>query len=226
MILPLIFSKLRIATIIADSAYRSSHVQTPIHDLAENAHTLFRQCLKLNRVSIERYVNIDYECLLHLARIERLHKQSNFNRRHASPLKSIVHRLLHAIQLCYFSSNDNAFIQKCYFELALVLLEYTKLPPETDKKISVKSLIVIDATDKHMAPLDSDRSSNSRQRQSGANLSVGTPNENLRKQHQLKQAAAVAIRAATQMALNQKHRYPIALLKIKLFLNDYLFLLI
>ena len=182
LLLPLLFAKLRTATIVIDYTYRSSS-----YDLFENAQTLFRQCLKLNRISIERYVNIDYECLLHLARIDRLHKRT------AVPLKNIVQQLLHAIQLCYLSSNDGQFIQTCYFELALVFLEYSRLSTDTaTRKPSVKSLILADTS--------------SILKQQPRTTTLNVANDTAKKQ-QSKQAAAVAIRAATQMAINQKHRY-------------------
>ena len=160
LLLPLIFAKLRTATILVDYIYRSSSVQTTLHDLFENTQTLFRQCLKLSRISIERYANIEYECLLHLARIDRLHKRTN-----QLPLKTIVQQLLQALQLCYWSSNDGQFIQTCYFELALAFLEQSR-------------------------PINT--------------LTISTDTT---KKQKSKQAASVAIRAATQMALNQKHRY-------------------
>ena len=138
---------------------------------------------------MERYVNIEYECLLHLARIDRLHKRAS-----SLPLKSIVQQLLQALQLCYWSSNDGQFIQTCYFELALAFLEQSRLPTapmETSRKPSIL---------KQQRPPPST-----------ATLSVTTdPN---RKQ-QGKQAASVAIRAATQMALNQKHRSVDRLVKL------------
>lgn len=208
LLLPLTFAKLRIATMIVDSAYRSTQAPTMLHDLFENSHTLFRQCLKLNRVSIQRYVNLDYECLLHLARIERLQKHSSLAANQGLSLKSIVHRLIHAMQLCYFSTNDSAFIQTCYFELALVLLEYSRTPSEKLKKSSIKSFALVESNEKPASVSESDHQSVvTKSRQGNRNLSLTTPGENSRKHNNLKQAAAVAIRSATQMALNQKHRY-------------------
>ena len=188
LLLPLLFAKLRTATMIADYAYRLPNDDLSSDDLLDRAHTLFRQCLNLNRTMAERYVNIDCECLLHLARVARLQKRASL----AMPLKTIVQHLVDAIRLCYLSTNDSQFIQTCYFELAIVLLEYTRASVEATKKSSLKSATHNESTAPSAAP------SVPKQRQT---------NDAARKQQQLlKQAAAVGIRAATQMALNQKQR--------------------
>lgn len=153
-------------------------------DLFDQAQTLFRQCLKLSRTTAERYINIEYECLLHLARIERLHKRTG------QSVKTVVQQLLQALHLCYWSTNDASFIQTCYFELALMFLEQARLSNETARKTSMKSLTVVEP------------SSLLKQR---STVTTSMPTDPAKKQ-QLKQAAAVAIRAATQMAINQKHR--------------------
>ena len=178
LLLPLLFAKLRTATMIADYAYRLPSDDLSLNDILDQAHTLFRQCLNLNRTLAERYVNIDCECLLHLARVARLQNRASL----ALPLKTIVQHLVDAIRLCYLSTNDSQFIQTCYFELSIVLLEYTRASVDATKKSSVQSGVP----------------SIPKQRQT---------NDAARKQqHLLRQAAAVAIRAATQMALNQKQR--------------------
>jgi hypothetical protein len=199
LLLPLVFAKLRTATILVDHVYRSFHNHMTINDLFEHVRTLFRQTLKLNRLCVEQYVNIDYECLLHLSRIDRLHTRKMLTMNSLESLKNVVEQLLNAIRLCYLSVNDGQFIQTCYFELALVFIEYTRLSTNTIRKSSTKT----DTSEL----LPADRSSNVKQRQTGASVNVQLSNEMARKQQQLKQAAAVAIRAATQMALNQKQRY-------------------
>jgi hypothetical protein len=209
LLLPLIFAKLRTATIIVDYAYRSVNENPTMNDLFENAQLLFRQCLTLNRTLVNRYVNIDYECLLHLARIGRLQKRTTLATATTIPLKSIVQQLLDAIRLCYLSTNDGQFIQTCYFELAVVLLEYTRVSPGLTRKLSAKSLATIESIDQPTTPSSTDRPSILKQRPSNARSSMGGISDTARRhqQQQLKQAAAVAIRAATQMALNQKQRY-------------------
>jgi hypothetical protein len=211
LLLPFVFAKLRTATIIVDYAYRSLDETPTMNDLLENAQTLFRQCLQLNRTLVEHYVNIDYECLLHLARIGRLQKRSTFTPRTTTtmPLKTIVQQLLDAIRLCYLSTNDSQFIQTCYFELAIVLLEYTRIPlVETPRKLSVRSLPQSETNEQPTTPSSIDRPSILKQRQTNVRSSLTVTSDNTRRQQQqLKQAAAIAIRAATQMALNQKQRY-------------------
>ena len=210
LLLPLLFAKLRTATIIVDYAYRSSGGQATLNDLLENAQTLFRQCLKLSRLTAERYVNIEYECLLHLARIDRLHKRTTLTTSNSMPLKSIVQQLLDAIRLCYLSTNDSQFIQTCYFELALVLLDYTRVSNDTSRKFSGKSLSVVEGNEGPTTPSLAERPSILKQRPTNLTTGVTVANDNSRRVQQiqqLKQAAAVAIRAATQMALNQKQRY-------------------
>jgi hypothetical protein len=209
LLLPLIFAKLRTATIIVDYAYRSLNDNPTMNDLFENAQSLFRQCLTLNRTLVERYVNIDYECLLHLARIDRLQKRTTLSTTSIIPLKTIVQQLLDAIRLCYLSTNDGQFIQTCYFELAMVLLEYARVSVGMQRKLSVKSLPVIDSNEPPTTPTSADRISILKQRPSNARSSMAMMSEGARRQQQtqLKQAAAIAVRAATQMALNQKHRY-------------------
>jgi len=218
LLLPLIFAKLRAATIIVDYAYRSLDENPTMNDLFENAQLLFRQCLSLNQILIEHYVNIDYECLLHLARIGRLQKRLTLTTTITTiPLKILVQQLLDAIRLCYLSTNDIQFIQTCYFELAIVLLEYTRAPSDGPaRKLSIKSLTVSETYEQPTTPITSDRPSILKQRQTNLHSSMTGTSDNTRRQQQvqLKQAAAIAIRAATQMALNQKQRY----LKKDLFL--------
>jgi hypothetical protein len=217
LLLPFLFAKLRTATIIVDYAYRSLDENPTMNDLFENAQLLFRQCLSLNQILIEHYVNIDYECLLHLARISRLQKRTTLTTTTTIPLKTIVQQLLDAIRLCYLSTNDIQFIQICYFELAIVLLEYTRAPSvEPARKLSIKSLTVSEISEQPTTPIISDRPSILKQRQTNLHSSMTGTSDNTRRQQQvqLKQAAAIAIRAATQMALNQKQRY----LKNDLFL--------
>lgn len=211
LLLPLIFAKLRIATIIADYAYRSLNESPSMTDLYENAQTLFRQCLTLNKTIVEHYVNIDYECLLHLARISRLHKRSGLTTITPTiPLKVIVQQLLDAIRLCYLSANDNEFIQTCYFELAVVLLEYSHMSSEKARQLSAKSFIISESNELPTTPTTTERPSILKQRPANSRSSMGAASDIARRQQQqqqLKQAAAVAIRAATQIAINQKHRY-------------------
>ena len=211
LLLPLIFAKLRTGTIIVDYAYRSLDKKLTMNDLFENAQLLFRQCLALNQTLVERYVNIDYECLLHLARISRLKKRTTLTTTTPiTPLKTLVQQLLDAIRLCYFSANDSQFIQTCYFELAIVLLEYTHVSHEkTRRSSSGKSLTLPESTEQPTTLATTDRSSILKQRQTNARSSTGAVVDNTERQQQqqLKQAAAVAIRAATQMAINQKKRY-------------------
>lgn len=210
LLLPLVFAKLRTATIIADYAYRSLSENPTMHDLLENAQSLFRQCLTLNQLIVERYVNIDYECLLHLARISRLQKRTTLTTTTSTiPLKTIVQQLLDAIRFCYLSANDNQFIQTCYFELAMVLLEYGQISSGKFRQSSAKSLPVIESNELPATPPTADRPSILKQRPSNArsSMAVVTDGSRRQQQQQLKQAAAVAIRAATQMALNQKQRY-------------------
>jgi len=211
LLLPLLFAKLRTATIIVDYAYRSLDENPTMNDLFENAQSLFRQCLTLNQILIEHYVNIDYECLLHLARIGRLQKRSTFTTTIVTiPLKTIVQQLLDAIRLCYLSTNDSQFIQTCYFELAIVLLEYIRLSSvEPEKRLSVKSLPQFELNEQPTTPIITDRPSILKQRQTNVRTSMTVTNDSTRRQQQLqlKQAAAIAVRAATQMALNQKQRY-------------------
>ena len=209
LLLPLIFSKLRTATIIVDYAYRSFNENPTMNDLFENAQSLFRQCLSLNQTLVERYVNIDCECLLHLARIGRLQKRTTLSTATTIPLKTIVQQLLDAIRLCYLSTNDGQFIQTCYFELAIILLEYTHVSPGLGRKLSPKSLPPIELNEQPTTPLAADRPSILKQRPTNVRSSMAVVNDSTRRQQQqqLKQAAAVAIRAATQMALNQKQRY-------------------
>ncbi|CAF3879396.1 unnamed protein product [Rotaria sp. Silwood2] len=211
LLLPLVFAKLRTATIIIDYAYRSFNESPTMNDLFENAQILFRQCLTLNQLIVERYVNIDYECLLHLARINRLQKRTTLTTTAASimPLKTIVQQLLDAIRLCYLSTNDSQFIQTCYFELAIVLLEYTQISSVKGRKSSAKSLPVIESSEQPSTPSTTDRPSILKQRQTNVRSSMGVVSDSARRQQQqqLKQAAAVAIRAATQLALSQKKRY-------------------
>lgn len=218
LLLPLLFAKLRTATIIADYAYRSSSGQVTMNDLFENAQTLFRQCLKLNRFAVERYVNIEYECLLHLARIDRLHKRTTLATSSQMPLKAIVQQLLDAIRLCYLSTNDSQFIQTCYFELAVVLLDYTRVSSDTSlRKFSGKSLTVVEGNEGPTTPSLIERPSILKQRQTNMNSSITVANDTSRRVQQiqqLKQAASVAIRAATQMALNQKQRYSRSTVKV------------
>jgi hypothetical protein len=206
LLLPLLFAKLRTATIIVDYAYRALNENPTMNDLFENAQSLFRQCLTLNRTIVERYVNIDCECLLHLARIDRLQKRAGLTT--TIPLKTIVQQLLDAIRLCYLSTNDSQFIQTCYFELAIVLLEYTRESTGIQRKLSVKSLPVTDSNEPPTTPTSSDRLSILKPRQSNVRSSMTMMSDSARRQQQiqLKQAAAMAIRAASQMALNQKQR--------------------
>jgi len=213
LILPLLFAKLRTATIIVDYAYRLFHENPTMNDLLENAQSLFRQCLTLNQTLVEHYVNIDYECLLHLARIGRLQKRSTFTTTIVQiPLKTIVQQLLDAIRLCYLSTNDSQFIQTCYFELAIVFLEYTRIPSAgLSRQLSVKSMPVSELSELPVTPTTTERPSIlKQQRQTNVRSSMTVVNDNTRRQQQqlqLRQAAATAIRAATQMALNQKQRY-------------------
>lgn len=208
LLLPLLFAKLRTATIIVDYAYRSLDENPTMNDLFENAQLLFRQCLKLNQTLVEHYVNIDYECLLHSARISRLQKRSTFTTI-SVPLKTIVQQLLDAIRLCYLSTNDSQFIQTCYFELALVLFEYTRISSmATGRKLSIKSLTQSELNEQPTTPVLTDRPSILKPRQTNVRSSMTVASDGTRRQQQqqLKQAASVAIRAATQMALNQKQR--------------------
>lgn len=213
LLLPLIFAKLRTATILVDFAYRSLDEYSPMSHLFENAQSLFRQCLSLNRALVERYVNIDFECLLHLARIGRLQKRINLTSTTTVPLKTVVQKLLDAIRLCYFSSNDAEFIQTCYFELAIVLLEYTRVSVDGTRKMSIKSLPLTRSQDPSKATTV-DQASLAKQLQMQARASVAVTSNNSQQQQQLqqqyqqeiKQAAAVAVRTATQMAVNQKQR--------------------
>ena len=212
LLLPLVFAKLRTATIIVDYAYRSLDENPTMNDLLENAQSLFRQCLQLNQTLVEHYVNIDCECLLHLARIARLQKRATFTSTTttAIPLKTIVQQLLDAIRLCYLSTNDSQFIQTCYFELAMVLLEYTRIPlVGTTRKLSVRSIPQSETSEQPATPNSADRPSVLKPRQSTVRSSMTVVNDTTRRQQQqqLKQAAAMAIRAATKMALNQKQRY-------------------
>ena len=203
LLLPLLFAKLLTGTILADYTYRVTDENSIVNDFYENAQTLFRQCLKLNQNLVEHYVNIDCECLLHLARIGRLQKRSTLT---TMPLKTIVQQLTDAIRACYLSTNDNQFIQTCYFELATVLLDYLRLPMNRgERKMSIKSLTVSETSEQPTTPLSNDRPSilKSRQTNSRSNLSLANDGP---KRQQLKQAAAVAMRAATLTALNQKHR--------------------
>jgi hypothetical protein len=209
LLLPLLFAKLRTATIIVDYAYRSLDENPTMNDLFENAQSLFRQCLSLNKILIEHYVNIDYECLLHLARIGRLQKRLTLTTT-TIPLKILVQQLLDAIHLCYLSTNDIQFIQTCYFELAIVLLEYTCVSSvESERKLSIKSLTLSETSEQPTTPITSDRPSILKQRQTNVRSNMTGISDNTRRQQQLqlKQAAAIAIRTATQMALNQKQRY-------------------
>ena len=211
LLLPLIFAKLRTATIIVDHAYRSLDEYSPMSNLFENAQSLFRQCLSLNRTLVERYVNIDFECLLHLARIGRLQKRINLTATTAIPLKTVVQQLLDAIRLCYYSSNDGEFIQTCYFELAIVLLEYARVSVDVTRKLSIKSLPLTRSQDPS-ATATTDQPSVSKQLQIQTRASVAVTNSTSQRQQQqqqqeeIKEAAAVAIRTATQMAVNQKQR--------------------
>jgi len=208
LLLPLLFAKLRTATIIVDYAYRSLDENPTMNDLFENAQLLFRQCLSLNQILIEHYVNIDYECLLHLARIGRLQKRLTLTT--TIPLKILVQQLLDAIHLCYLSTNDIQFIQTCYFELAIVLLEYTCVSSvESERKLSIKSLTLSETSEQPTTPITPDRPSILKQRQTNLRSNMTGISDNTRRQQQLqlKQAAAIAIRSATQMALNQKQRY-------------------
>ncbi|CAF0864674.1 unnamed protein product [Adineta ricciae] len=202
LLLPLVFAKLRTATIIVDHAYRSLSEDLTMNNLFENAQTLFRQCLTLNQTLVERYVNIDCECLLHLARIGRLQKRISLTSTMTIPLKTVVKYLLDAIRLCYFSTNDGEFIQTCYFELAIVLLEYTRTSVDGARKLSVKSLPLAKSQDLLVS---------SKQPQMKLRASVAVSNninttEQQQQQQQIKQAASIAIHAATQMAVNQKQR--------------------
>lgn len=212
LLLPLVFAKLRTATIIVDYAYRAFDENPGVNDLLENAQSLFRQCLQLNQTIVEHYVNIDYECLLHLARLARLQKRSTFTSTTTAtvPLKVIVQELLDAIRLCYLSTNDNQFIQTCYFELAMVLLEHTRIPLVTvGRKLSVRSSPQSELSEHPGTPSSIDRPSILKAQRTSVRSSVTGVSDNTRRQQQqqLKQAAASAIRAATQMALNQKRRY-------------------
>lgn len=212
LLLPLLFAKLRTATIIVDYAYRSLNENPTLNDLFENAQLLFRQCLKLNQTLVEHYVNIDYECLLHLTRISRLQKRSTFTTTTtvSIPLKTLVQQLLDAIRLCYLSTNDGQFIQTCYFELALVLLEYTRITSSGfGRKLSIKSTTLSESNEQPTTPISTDRPSILKQRQTNVRSSMTLTSDGTKRQQQqqqLKQAASVAIRAATQMALNQKQR--------------------
>jgi hypothetical protein len=196
LLLPLVFAKLRTATIIVDYAYRSLNENPTMNNLFENAQSLFSQCLTLNRMLIERYVNIDYECLLHLARIGRLQKRTTLTTA-TIPLKTIVQQLLDAIRLCYLSTNDSEFIQTCYFELILVLLEYGRTSVEVGRKLSIKSLPVTKPNEP---------STMLKQRQVNSSMAAVSVSTRRQQQQQVKQAAAIAIRTATQMAINQKQR--------------------
>lgn len=205
LLLPLVFAKLRTATIIVDHAYRSLTEDLTMNNLFENAQTLFRQCLTLNQTLVERYVNIDYECLLHLARIGRLQKRINLTSTMTIPLKTVVKYLLDAIRLCYFSTNDAEFIQTCYFELAIVLLEYTRVPVDGSRKLSVKSLPLAKSQD----PSVTSKQQPVKLRASVAvsnNTNSAEQQQQHQQQQQIKQAASVAVHAATQMAVNQKQR--------------------
>ncbi|CAF3334977.1 unnamed protein product [Rotaria socialis] len=209
LLLPFVFAKLRIATIVADYAYRSLNENPTMNDLYENVQTLFRQCLTLNQTIAEHYVNIDYECLLHLARISRLQKRTALTTSTITiPLKTIVQQLLDAIRLCYLSTNDSQFIQTCYFELASVLLEYTNISVGKSRQLSAKSFPIAESTEQPSTPTTTERPSILKQRPTNVRSSIGIVGDNARRQQQqqLKQAAAVAIRAATQIAVNQKHR--------------------
>ncbi|CAF3362886.1 unnamed protein product [Rotaria sp. Silwood1] len=212
LLLPLVFAKLRTATIIIDYAYRSFNENPTMNDLFENAQILFRQCLTLNELIVERYVNIDYECLLHLARINRLQKRTTLTTTTTTttstiPLKTIVQQLLDAIRFCYLSTNDSQFIQTCYFELATVLLEYTQISSAKGRKSSAKSVPIVESNEQPSTPSTTDRPSILKQRQTNVRSSLSVLSDSARRQQQqLKQAAAVAIRAATQLALNQKKR--------------------
>jgi hypothetical protein len=211
LLLPLVFAKLRTATIIVDYAYRSLDENPTMNDLFENAQSLFRQCLTLNQTLVERYVNIDYECLLHLARIGRLQKRSSLTTTTTIPLKTIVQQLLDAIRLCYLSTNDSQFIQTCYFELAIVLLDYTRETSiDAARKLSVRSLPQSESSEQPSTPSTIDRPSILKQRKTSIRSNITVVSDNTRRQQQqqqLKQTAAIAIRAATQIALNQKQRY-------------------
>ncbi|CAF0806977.1 unnamed protein product [Adineta steineri] len=196
LLLPLVFAKLRVGTIIVDYAYRTSNENPTMNNLFENAQTLFRQCLTLNRIIVERYINIDYECLLHLARIGRLQTRTTLTTT-TVPLKTIVQKLINAIRLCYLSTSDSQFIQTCYFELAIILLEYSRVPVDDTRKLSIKSVPLTRSTEQV------------KQRQMKSRSSVAAVNSNTQRQQQqqpIKQAAAMAIRTATQMAINQKQR--------------------
>ena len=222
LLLPFIFAKLRTATIIVDYAYRSLDSNLTMNDLLENAQLLFRQCLSLNQTLVEHYVNIDYECLLHLARIGRLQKHTTLTTISTTtiPLKTIVQQLLDAIRLCYLSTNDNQFIQTCYFELAIVLLEYIRVPVvEAGRKLSVKSNLQPETIDQPTTPMTPDRPSILKQKQTNIRSNLASGNDSTRRQQQLqlKQAATIAIRSATQMALNQKQRYNRLLLFLSFF---------
>ncbi|CAF2036857.1 unnamed protein product [Rotaria magnacalcarata] len=210
LLLPFVFAKLRIATIVADYAYRSLNENPTMNDLYENVQTLFRQCLTLNQTIVEHYVNVDYECLLHLARISRLQKRTALTTSTTTiPLKTIVQQLLDAIRLCYLSANDSQFIQTCYFELASVLLEYTNMSVGKSRQLSAKSFPIAESIEQPSTPTTTERPSILKQRATNVRSSIGMVGDNARRQQQqqqLKQAAAVAIRAATQIAVNQKHR--------------------
>jgi hypothetical protein len=203
LLLPLVFAKLRTATIIVDYAYRSLNENPTMNNLFENAQSLFSQCLTLNRMLIERYVNIDYECLLHLARISRLQKRTTLTTTTTIPLKTIVQQLLDAIRLCYLSTNDSEFIQTCYFELILVLLEYGRTSIEVGRKLSIKSLPV---TKPNEQLTTTDQPTMLKQRQVNSSRAAVSVSTRRQQQQQVKQAAAIAIRTATQMAINQKQR--------------------
>jgi len=151
---------------------------------------------------IERYVNIDYECLLHLARIGRLQKRTTLTTA-TIPLKTIVQQLLDAIRLCYLSTNDSEFIQTCYFELILVLLEYGRTSIEVGRKLSIKSLPV---TKPNELSTTTDQPIKLKQRQVNSSRAAVSVSTRRQQQQQVKQAAAIAIRTATQMAINQKQR--------------------
>jgi len=202
LLLPLLFAKLRTATIIVDYAYRSLNENPTMNNLFENAQSLFTQCLTLNRMLIERYVNIDYECLLHLARIGRLQKRTTLTTA-TIPLKTIVQQLLDAIRLCYLSTNDSEFIQTCYFELILVLLEYGRTSVEVGRKLSIKSLPL---TKPNELSTTTDQPTKLKQRQVNSSMAAVSVSTRRQQQQQVKQAAAIAIRTATQMAINQKQR--------------------
>ena len=205
LLVPLLFAKLRTATIIVDYAYRSLNENPTMNNLFENAQSLFSQCLTLNRILIERYVNIDYECLLHLARIGRLQKRTTLTTTTIIPLKTIVQQLLDAIRLCYLSTNDSQFIQTCYFELVIVLLEYGRTSVEVGRKLSIKSLPIPKSNEQLTTP--DDPSSMLKQRQTHSSIAPVSVNTQRQRQQQLKQAVSIAIRTAAQMAINQKQRY-------------------